>query len=57
MTTMVISLQANKAAWEADRAVESVRCTTCRAVYPGRLMAQVVDGICKECCGKHDETN
>ena len=49
MTTMVIGLQANKEAWDADAATESVRCTTCHALYPGRLMVKVKDGVCEEC--------
>lgn len=55
MTTMVISLQSNPA-WDAERAEESVRCSLCHAVYPGRLMALVTDGVCGECrpCGREE---
>lgn len=47
MSTLVI-LEACTA-WDAERVNESARCTICHAVYPGRLMTQVVDGVCDEC--------
>lgn len=42
--------RSNIKAWKKERTTESVRCQgKCHAVYPGRLMVKVKDGVCDEC--------
>ena len=53
MTTLVIGLQANEAAWNEDRPVIVSKCRTCGTCYPERDLerADIQDGVCAVCRG------
>ena len=40
--------------WDAVRTNKSVRCTRCQKVLPGVHMAELVEGVCRECREKEE---
>lgn len=51
MTTLVINLQANEAAWDADKPKQVEKCVKCGTCYPERDLgrANIQDGVCAGC--------
>lgn len=51
MTTMLINLQANKKAWDADRPLIVAKCRICHTCYPERDIEQadMQEGVCVGC--------
>ncbi len=41
--------------WDKIRATVSARCTSCSMVHPGRYMAELVGGLCRECVKKEKQ--
>ena len=41
-------------AWDKIRTNVSARCTKCRTIHPGRYMAELVEGVCRECREKEE---
>lgn len=51
MTTMIINLQANTTAWDADRPLIVAKCQVCHTCYPERDLerADMQAGVCAGC--------
>lgn len=51
MTTLVINLQANAPAWEADKPTQVEKCGHCGTCYPERYLgrANLEGGVCAGC--------